>query len=330
MTHVEPLNPELVQTLVVRSTRFVADDIREIELVDQQGRDLPPFTPGAHILIQAPNGVTRRYSLTNAPAERSRYVIAVKREPNGRGGSASIVDDLRPGDLVHVSLPRNEFELSESAPGYLFIAGGIGITPIRSMIRHVLTTGKPFRLFFLTREPALTAFRDEWSAPELADRVVLHHDFGDAARSYDLWPVLEKPNGMHVYCCGPKGLMEAVQDMTGHWPTSAIHFEDFGAGTTVHRADDTAFVVRLGAGGAAVEVGADISILEALRAHGHRIPSSCESGTCGTCRMRLLAGEADHRDFVLSDAERQCEIMVCVSRARSPELVVDRLSPGTT
>ena len=117
---------------------------------------------------------------------------------------------------------------------------------------------------------------------------------------------------MHIYCCGPKGLMEAVQDMTGHWPTSAIHFEDFGAG------------------GAAVEVAADTSILEALRAQGHRLPSSCESGTCGTCRMRLLAGEADHRDFVLSDAERQCEIMVCVSRARSPELVVDRLSPGAT
>jgi phthalate 4,5-dioxygenase reductase subunit len=324
------LNPELVETLRVQNTRFVATDIREIELVAADGGELPAFTPGAHVLIQAPSGVTRRYSLTNAPTERNRYVIAVKREASGRGGSISIVDEIRTGDLVPVSLPRNEFELSDSAPGYLFIAGGIGITPIRSMIRHVLASGKPFRLFYLTREPALTAFHDEWSAPELGGSVVLHHDFGDPARSYDLWPILEKPNGMHVYCCGPKGLMEAVQDMTGHWPTSAIHFEDFGAGTTVHRADDTAFVVRLGTGGAAVEVAADTSILEALRAQGHRLPSSCESGTCGTCRMRLLAGEADHRDFVLSDAERQCEIMVCVSRARSPELVVDRLSPGAT
>jgi phthalate 4,5-dioxygenase reductase subunit len=324
------LNPELVQTLRVQNARFIATDIREIELVAPDGGELPAFTAGAHVLIQAPIGVTRRYSLTNAPVERHRYVIAVKREAGGRGGSISVVDDLGPGDVVHVSLPRNEFELAESAPGYLFIAGGIGITPIRSMIRHVLPTGKPFRLFYLTREPALTAFRDEWSAPDVAGRVVLHHDFGDPARAYDLWPVLEKPNGMHVYCCGPKGLMEAVQDMTGHWPTSAIHFEDFGAGTPVHRPDDTAFVVRLGTDGAAMDVGADTSILEALRAHGHRLPSSCESGTCGTCRMRLLAGEADHRDFVLSDAERQCEIMVCVSRARSAELVVARLSPGTS
>ena len=321
----DALNPELVLTLRVQSARFVATDIREITLVAQDGAELPAFTPGAHLLVQAPNGVTRRYSLTNASTERDRYVIAVKREASGRGGSISVVDELQPGDLVHVSLPRNEFELSESAPGYLFIAGGIGITPIRSMLQRVRALGKPFRLFYLTREPSLTAFHDEWSAPEWREHVVVHHDFGDPARSYDLWPVLEKPNGMHVYCCGPKGLMEAVQDMTGHWPTSAIHFEDFGAGTTVHRPDDTPFVVRMGADGPPIAVAADTSILEALRAHGHRLPSSCESGTCGTCRMRLLAGEAEHRDFVLSDEERKCEIMVCVSRARSPELVVDRL-----
>src|SRR5215203_5798979 len=129
---------------------------------------------------------------------------------------------------------------------------------------------------------------------------------------------------MHVYCCGPKGLMEAVQDMTGHWPSSAIHFEDFGAGVSTHRADDTPFIVRLGHGGPPMEVGADVSILETLRAHGHRMPSSCESGTCGTCRMRLLEGTADHRDFVLADDERESAIMVCVSRACSPELVLER------
>lgn len=326
------LNPELVQTLRAESARFIADEIRQIELVHPEGDALPPFTPGAHILIQAPSGATRRYSLTNAPAERDRYTIAVKRETNGRGGSISVVDGIHPGDPVHVSLPRNEFELNDVAPGYLFIAGGIGITPIRSMLRHLLQRSprplKPFKLIYLTRNPAVTAFRDEWSQPEFANRVVVHHDHGDPARSYDLWPELEKPNGMHVYCCGPKSLMEAVQDMTGHWPTSAIHFEDFGAGENVHAPDDTPFVVRMGFDGPPLEVAADASILETLRAHGHRIPSSCESGTCGTCRMRLLKGAAEHRDFVLSDAERKCEIMVCVSRARSPELIVDRSASG--
>lgn len=118
--------------------------------------------------------------------------------------------------------------------------------------------------------------------------------------------------------------MDAVRDMTGHWPTSAVHFEDFGAGKTARTEDNKALVVRMGASGQPIDVAADVSILEALRANGHKIPSSCESGTCGTCRMKLLAGEPDHRDFVLSDSERLGEIMVCVSRAHSAELVVDR------
>jgi len=324
MVDPEPLNPELVQTLLVRSARFVADGIREFELVDPLGGPLPPFTPGAHVLIQAPNGVTRRYSLANSPEERDRYVIAVKRETGGRGGSISVVDSLQPGDRIPASLPRNEFELNASAPGYLFIAGGIGITPIRSMVQQARSSGKPFKLFYLARDAASTAYHDEWRAPEFGGHVVVHHDNGDPGQSYDLWPELEKPDGMHVYCCGPKGLMEAVQDMTGHWPTSAIHFEDFGSGVSTHRADDTPFIVRLGFEGNPIEVAADQSILEALRAAGHRMPSSCESGTCGTCRMKLVAGVADHRDFVLTDEERLSAIMVCVSRACSPELVVER------
>ena len=172
----------------------------------------------------------------------------------------------------------------------------------------------------------MTAYREEFAAPELRGKVVVHHDHGDPGKSLDLWPVLEKPKGTHLYCCGPKGLMDAVRDMTGHWPTSAVHFEDFGAGKTARTADDKPFVVRLGEDGEPIDVPANVSILEALRAQGHRIPSSCESGTCGTCRMKLLAGEADHRDLVLTDTERLSEIMVCVSRAHSPELVVDRVS----
>ena len=130
----EALNPELVMQLEVASAQLVAQDIRQIELVDPEGNELPAFTPGAHLLIQAPNGATRRYSITNPPSERQHYVIAVKREAGGRGGSISVVDGIATGQLVHVSLPRNEFELTDKAPAYLFIAGGIGITPIRSMI----------------------------------------------------------------------------------------------------------------------------------------------------------------------------------------------------
>ena len=321
----EALNPELVMQLRVDGAPMIARDVRRFDLVHPEGAPLPAFTPGAHLLIQAPNGMTRRYSLCNAPDEADRYAIAVKREPAGRGGSASFVDDVGEGDLLHVSTPRNDFELKDGAPGYVFIAGGIGITPIRSMVRHLAATSdRPWKLYYLTRDAAQAPFRDELLAAPFRGRVVLHHDNGDPDQALDLWPVLEKPKGAHLYCCGPKGLMDAVRDMTGHWSSSAVHFEDFGAGRVVRTIADTPFTVRLGADGPPIAVDAAHSILEALRAHGHRIPSSCESGTCGSCRMRLVAGEADHRDLVLTEEERRGSIMVCVSRARSPELVIER------
>lgn len=319
----EALNPELVLSLRVQAAPFVATDIRQFDFVAPAGTELPEFAPGAHLLVQTPSGVTRRYSLCSAPDERGLYSIAVKREANGRGGSCSMVDDVAVGDLLHVSLPRNEFELKEGAPNYLFIAGGIGITPIRSMIQHLRNTDSaPWKLYYLSRDAELTAYRDELGAPEFRGKVVIHHDHGQSEQSFDLWPVLEKPKGTHLYCCGPKGLMEAVRDMTGHWSAAAVHFEDFGAGKSERMVEDKPFVVRMGREGAPLQVAADASILQTLRKHGHRIPSSCESGTCGSCRMRLLAGDADHRDLVLTDTERLDHIMVCVSRAHSLELVL--------
>jgi phthalate 4,5-dioxygenase reductase subunit len=320
----EALNPELSMTLRVRSAEMVAQDIRQFDLVHPDGAELPEFAPGAHLLIQAPNGVTRRYSLCSAPQDLDHYSIAVKRESNGRGGSMSMVDSVKEGDLLHVSTPRNEFELKEGAPSYLFIAGGIGITPMRSMIQHLANTSdRPWKLYYLSRDPGMTAYREELAGPDFRGKVVIHHDYGDPDKSLDLWTVLEKPKGAHLYCCGPKGLMDAVRDMTGHWSAAAVHFEDFGAGKSARTVEDKAFTVRYGEAGEPVEVAAKVTMLEALRANGHRIPSSCESGTCGSCRMKLLAGEADHRDLVLSDTERLSFIMPCVSRAHSPELVVD-------
>ncbi|MFO1310724.1 MAG: PDR/VanB family oxidoreductase [Burkholderiales bacterium] len=317
----DALNPDLTLSLRVTNARMLARDIHEFTFADAAGGALPAFTPGSHLLVQAPSGATRRYSLAGAPGEPWR--IAVKRESGGRGGSISMVDDLAVGDPVFASPPRNDFELRENAPAYVFIAGGIGITPIRSMVMHLAAAGdRPWKLYYLTRDPGATAYLDDLAAPALRGRVVVHHDQGDPAQSYDLWPVLEKPKGAHLYCCGPQGLMEAVRDMTGHWPTSAVHFEDFASRKTARAGEDHPFVVRFE--GEAIEVPANASILETLRAKGHRIPSSCESGTCGSCRMRLVAGEADHRDLVLAADERATSIMVCVSRARSPEIAIER------
>lgn len=318
------LGSEALMPVLVRRSHRIAQEIQCLEVARPDDGELPPFTAGAHIVVRTPNGLLRRYSLCNAPQERDRYVIAVKREADGRGGSTSLVDATRAGDTVMVSAPRNDFELTGNPVSYLFIAGGIGITPIWSMIQHLRNTGgKPYKLIYLCRMPQMTAFLDELSASEFRGKVTLHHDHGDPEQSLDLWNVLEKPKGAHLYCCGPRPLMEAVRDMTGHWSTSAVHFEDFGSGNAAHAVNDRPFTVRLARRGDVVPVPADKSILETLRAHGCQIPSSCESGTCGSCRVRLVAGEPDHRDLVLSDAERQREITVCVSRAHSPELTLD-------
>jgi len=310
--------------LTVARKDKVAEDIFMFELRAPSGGDLPPFAPGAHITVTTPSGQKRRYSLCNDARERDRYVIAVKQEKAGRGGSLSFTTGVEEGAQIDVEPPGNEFQMSRSEPkSYIFIAGGIGITPIRSMIKHVIRLGKTnFKLYYFTRTPDLMAFRDEFSAPEFAGNVILHHDHGDPDQAYDLWPVLEEQRGAHLYCCGPRGLMDAVRDMTGHWSDSSVHFEDF-AGATANHADDTPFTVILARSGKRYEVPVKVSILDTLRNNGHVLASSCESGTCGTCRTRYLAGAPDHRDLVLSERERRTEIMICVSRAKSPELTLD-------
>jgi len=311
---IEPDN-DAMTPLEVLSTVRIATDIHEFELARADGGELPAFTPGAHLRVRTPGGQIRCYSLSNDPAERHRYVIAVKREANGRGGSASMVERVKPGDLLPVSAPENGFELKGNPTSYIFIAGGIGITPILSMVRHLEATGgKPFKLYYLTRSAEMTAYRDELAARK--GKVVIHHDQGDPAAGYDLWPVLEQPKGAHVYCCGPRGLMDAVRDMTGHWPTSAVHFEDFGVGADLALADSRPFTVTLASSGQEFTVPTDQTLLECLRAHGVKLASSCESGTCGTCRTGLLAGDADHRDLVLAPYEQSEAIMPCVSRAK--------------
>jgi phthalate 4,5-dioxygenase reductase subunit len=315
--------PEMMPLRIAHSEK-VAEGIHLFELRYPDGSDLPEFTSGAHLTLRVPNGLLRKYSLCNDPAERDRYVIGVRREAEGRGGSVSLIEEAKVGDEILVAPPRNDFKLVKSAAGYIFIAGGIGITPIMSMIRHLKSTGGGrFKLYYLTRSPEMTAFREELSGPEFRGQVTIHHDHGDSERSYDLWPVLEQPKGQQIYCCGPRALMESVRDMTGHWSSSAVHFEAFNEPPRA-TAEDKPFRVRLARSGDVVEVPVGITILEALRARGIHVPSSCESGTCDTCRTKLLEGEADHRDLVLAEHERDDNIMVCVSRARSDEIVIDR------
>jgi phthalate 4,5-dioxygenase reductase subunit len=307
----------LTQMLRITQKQNVADDIAFFELRRADGGDLPPFSAGGHITLRIPNGDLRTYSLCNDPDERDRYCIAVKRDALGRGGSMNLVDAAHEGDDIAVSEPRNDFELV-AAPHYLFIAGGIGITPILSMIRHLRATGQgKFKLIYLTRSAQTTAFLDELKQPEFRGMVTIHHDEGNIENALDLWPVLEKPGMAHLYCCGPRGLMQAVRDMTGHWSSARVHFEDFTPPGAMTKPDDVVFNVQLARSGATYEVPVGKTILEVLRANGHEVASSCESGTCGSCRTKLLAGEVDHRDLALADYEKADSLMVCVSRGLS-------------
>ena len=315
--------PPMMPLRVTRNDK-IADGINLIEFRDPAGQPLPEFTAGAHITIRLPNGTLRKYSLCNDPAERDRYQVAIKREDNGRGGSIYLVDKVKAGDELPVAPPINDFALPRRAQDFLFIAGGIGITPFIAMIKQVRAEGKRFRLYYCTRTPEMTAFAEELSKPEYQDLVIIHHDQGDPARSLDLQPILaERKNREHLYCCGSRPLMEAVRHFTDHWSSTAVHFEAFSEAET-HKPDDKPFKVKLAKSGKVVEVPATKTILEVLRENGLEVPSSCETGTCGTCRTKLLAGVADHRDLVLADHERKDQIMICVSRARTDEITIDR------
>ena len=313
--------------LLVNAIHVEAEDIRSFELVDPEGVDLLPFTAGSHVDVTPPGSPIRQYSLCNDPAERHRYVLGVLREPGGRGGSRLMHEAVGVGDLLQVSAPRNHFALDESADRYLLVAGGIGVTPLLAMAHRLCAMGAEFKLHVCARSPERTPFGAELARHAVAGRVHFHHDGGDPARGLDVAGLLaDVVPGMHVYCCGPAGLMEAVRAACAHWPPARRHFEHFAAppaAASPATGADGEFEVEMLSTGAVYPVPAQQSILSVLLAAGLPVPSSCEAGVCGTCRTRYVAGTPDHRDFILTDDERADSVMICVSRAAGGRLVLD-------
>lgn len=304
----------------IAARRILTPSIVEFTLTPQSAAALAPFTPGAHVTVQTPSGAMRRYSLVGSGQNSDRYVIAVKKEADSRGGSISMHADAVEGYQLSVQRPENSFPL-KTAPKYLLIAGGIGVTPIFSMAQHLALSGRDFQIIYCTRSAVETAYREEMREA-FGDRLLLHHDDGDRQKAYDFWKHLETPQPMGVYCCGPKQLMEDIRSMSDHWPDGRINFEDFKP-VDVTQTNDRAFEVELARSGKTILVPGDRSILEALRENGVTVASSCESGTCGTCKTRLLSGQVDHRDLALMDDEQADYLMICVSRAKSGLLVLD-------
>ena len=306
----------------VAAVQDVAVDIRSYDLVAADGRPLPEWTPGSHIDVHVPAGLVRQYSLCGDPALKDRYRIAVKKEAAGRGGSLSMHEDVEADSVLAIGLPRNYFPFVTDAARSLLIAGGIGITPIYAMVHALAKDGdQPWTLHYCARSAAHAAFYEELLrlAPE---RVVEH--FSEAPVLDVASLLAEEGPEVHVYCCGPVGLMSAVKDATANRDPHRVHFEWFAA-PPVDRSRDQAFEIELARSGIIANVPADRTILQVVRECGVDAPSACEEGVCGTCESALLAGDADHRDLLLSADEREQNrsIMICVSRARSKRLVLD-------
>jgi vanillate O-demethylase ferredoxin subunit len=319
----DPRRVKLTLDTRVTQVRREAEDIVSIELADAAGEALPPFEPGAHVDVHVAGGFLRQYSLCNDPAERHRYVIAVLREPNGRGGSATLYG-IKPGEMLTVSYPRNHFPLAgREAQSHLLLAGGIGVTPMMAMVAALKARGAEYRMHYCTRSPERTAFLDRLGPDIEAGRVVLHHDGGDPSKGLDIAALLASYRlGTHLYYCGPASFMNGVKNATGAWPPHTVHFEYFTA--PEHEAYDNApFQIEIAGTGQLFDVPASESIVDVLRANDFSIDTDCREGYCGTCITRYLKGEPEHRDTVLSEKERKNYVMICCARAKVSPLVLD-------
>lgn len=309
--------------LLVHRMTWEADGVLSIELTHPDGHPLPTWQPGAHIDVHT-DGHIRQYSLCSDPADTTHWRIGVLREPTSRGGSAHLHTQLRPGQTLHVQGPRNHFELDTTgdATGYLFIAGGIGITPLLAMAREAARTGTPWGLVHGGRTRTSMAFAAELTA--LAELPGGSVEFvpQDEHGHLDLETLLsDLAPGTQVYCCGPEPLLAAVEERCPQART-----ERFAAPTAPPRdGEDTGFDIVCSRSGRTVEVGPTTSALDALEGAGIAVTSSCRDGICGTCETKVLEGTPDHRDFLLTDTEREAcaSMMLCVSRARTPRLVLD-------
>jgi vanillate monooxygenase ferredoxin subunit len=318
-----------VSDLRVRVGRKTSEavDIATLELINVDDRPLPAFSAGSHIDVHLPNGLTRQYSLCNAPSEGHRYLIGVLRDPESRGGSQAMHEQVKEGDVLHISAPKNHFPLAHEATHSVLIAGGIGVTPILCMAERLAVTAASFEMHYCTRSPERTAFRERITASSFSSRVHFHFDDGPESQKLQLSQLLTPMRpGVHLYVCGPKGFMDWVLESAraAGWPSTRLHYEFFGAEVAASE-DDASFEVKLASSGRTVVVPKDKTVVQALAAVGVEIATSCEQGVCGTCITRILEGEPDHRDMYLTPEEQAAndQFTPCCSRSVSPVLVLD-------
>jgi ferredoxin-NADP reductase len=316
---------EFATDLTVRRRSTPAEGVVVLDLAHPENEDLPRWGPGAHIDLILDDGLTRQYSLCGDPLDSEVWRVGVLLDPNSRGGSRYVHQNLDEGATVRVRGPRNHFPLVD-AQHYRFIAGGIGITPILAMIEAAERAGHDWTLLYGGRTRASMAFAEDL-AERYPERVTVWPQ--DERGLLDLESLFKNPeDNTLVYCCGPEALLGAVEQHSAHWPAGILHIERFAAkAPTAEEAAEALdqFEVVCQRSGVTFEITSDQSILEVLEEADIPILGSCYEGVCGTCEARVLAGTPDHRDSVLNDTERAAgEVMlVCVSRSRSERLVLD-------
>jgi vanillate O-demethylase ferredoxin subunit len=306
----------------------LARDASAFEFRSVDGAPLPAFTAGAHVDLILPNSVRRSYSLCNAEGETHRYVVGVKKASPSRGASSYLHEQLRVGAEIEIAPPRNNFPLAERAQHSVLIAGGIGVTPIWSMIQRLVALGASFELHYASRTPQDAAFVHELERLAASEPVRMNFAFSreTGGRRLDLDAIVAAaPSGSHFYACGPAEMLRAFEQATSRLPHEQVHLERFGAGDAETRTGGAGFEIILARSNRTLEVPAEKSILDVLLDEGVDVPFSCMDGVCGSCKVDVLEGMPDHRDVVLDAEERAVNrtMLVCCSRALSERLVLN-------
>lgn len=320
------INPAGEQQVRVSLMRHEAEDVISVELIPYETSALLPFTAGSHIDLHLPNGPTRSYSLMNAQGESHRYLVGIFRDPNSRGGSKYLHEQLRVGRVLSISAPRNNFPLAEHAEQHLFIAGGIGITPFCSMLERLNVLGRNWELHYCARTRDRAAFTDRleqlaWSG---RGRVEYTFDAEPGGLMLDIPQLLSRTApGTHVYCCGPSGMLQAFQAACATRPAGHVHWEYFSS--TQVPVLSGGFTVVLARSNKRIFIPPGNTILDVLLAEGINIAYSCQEGICGACETVVLEGEPEHRDMILTDAEHRSNkvMMICCSGCKGEELKLD-------
>src|SRR5882757_5266324 len=297
--------PDRVMQVRVKRISFETDNINSYELVNPAGGDLSPYTAGSHIDLHLPNGMIRSYSLVNDQGERNRYVVAVNNDAASRGGSKLIHETMRVGDIITVTHPRNNFALQEDAEHSVLIAGGIGITPLLSMIRRLEALGRSWELLYAARTRLAAAFLDELKALRADVHPNLHLNFDQEpeARMINLVSIVKAAHpDAHLYCCGPVSMLEAFEAATVDRPAGCVHVEYFKAREKL--AAGGGFEVKLARSNRTIVVQVGQTILDALLEAGISANYACAEGVCGTCETRVIEGIPEHRDLFLNKEEQ--------------------------